>query len=85
MVEKISVHVRVIALNVEHNYLIPQHMSVGEAVKLIQQTLLEEYPGIRQSEGVQGTLVQCATGLMLPPDCSFWQLGIHQGEHLYYL
>ena len=49
MVEKISVHVRIIALNVEHNYLIPQHMSVAEAAKLIQQTLLEEYPGIRQS------------------------------------
>lgn len=85
MVEKISVHVRVTALNVEHNYLIPQDMCAGEAAELIRKTLLEEYPGIGQSGGVQGALVQCDTGLMLPPGCSFRQLGIHQGARLYYL
>lgn len=85
MVEKISVHVRVIALNVEHNYLIPQHMCVAEAVELIYKTLLEEYPGIKQANDVKGSLVQCSTGLMLSPGCSFLQLGIHQGERLYYV
>lgn len=85
MVEKISVHVRVIALNVEHNYLIPQHMCVADAVELIHETLLGEYPGIKQVSGAKGSLVQCSTGLMLAPDCSFWQLGIRQGERLYYV
>ena len=85
MVEKISVHVRVSALNVEHNYLIPQHMCVTEAVELIHKTLLEEYPGIKQVNGVKGLLIQQSTGLMLNPNCSFKQLGIHQGEHLYYV
>ncbi len=85
MVEKISVHVRVIALNVEHNYLIPQQMSVMEAAELIQKTLLEEYPGIKPESGIKGILIQQSTGLMLDPGCSFRQLGIHQGEKLYYV
>ena len=42
-------------------------------------------PGIQQVSGVKGSLIQCATGLMLEPGCSFWQLGIHQGERLYYV
>lgn len=85
MVEKISVHVRVIALNVEHNYLIPQQMSVTEAAELISKTLLEEYPGIRQAGDIKGMLIQQSTGLMLDPGCNFRQLGIHQGERLYYV
>lgn len=85
MVEKISVHVRVTALNVEHNYLIPQQMSVAEAAELINKTLMEEYPGIRQESGMKGMLIQQATGLMLDPGCNFRQLGIHQGERLYYV
>ena len=85
MVEKISVHVRVIALNVEHNYLIPQQMCVAEAAELVQKTLLEEYPGVKQQSGVKGMLLQQSTGLVLDPGCSFRQLGIHQGERLYYV
>ncbi|MBQ7016911.1 MAG: hypothetical protein IKL38_09005 [Firmicutes bacterium] len=85
MVEKISVHVRVSALNVEHNYLIPQHMSVMEAAELIQKTLLEEYPGIKQVSSIRGALIQQSTGLVLDPGCNFKQLGIHQGERLYYV
>lgn len=85
MVEKISVHIRVIALNVEHNYLIPQQMCVTEAAELVGKTLLEEYPGIRQISGIKGSLVQQSTGLVLDPGCSFRQLGIHQGERLYYI
>ena len=84
MVEKLSVHIRVVALNVEHNYLIPQHMSVTEAAELIHKTLLEEYPGIKQVS-TKGMLIQQSTGLMLDPGCSFRQLGIHQGERLYYV
>ena len=85
MVEKLSVHIRVVALNVEHNYLIPQQMSVMEAAELIQKTLLEEYPGIKPESGIKGNLIQQSTGLMLDPGCSFRQLGIHQGEKLYYV
>ena len=84
MVEKLSVHIRVVALNVEHNYLIPQHMSVTEAAELIHKTLLEEYPGITQVSA-QGMLIQQSPGMMLAPGCRFRQLGIHQGERLYYV
>lgn len=85
MVEKISFRIRVIALNVEHNYLIPQQMNVTEAAELIKKTLMEEYPGIKQTDGVKGLLIQQSTGLVLDPNCSFQQLGIHQGERLYYV
>ena len=85
MVEKISVHVRVIALNVEHNYLIPQQMCVAEAAELVHKTLLEEYPGVKQESAIKGMLLQQSTGLALDPSCSFRQLGIHQGERLYYV
>lgn len=85
MIEKVPVHVRVIALNVEHNYLIPRQMCAAEAAELIYKTLLEEYPGIRQHSGMKGMLLQQSTGLVLDPGCSFQQLGIHQGERLYYV
>ena len=82
MVEKVSVNVKVISLNVEHNFLIPFEMSVNEATNLVVQALLEEYPGVRPGYTGGYTLVQLSSGKALTASCSLKQLGILQGEKL---
>ena len=82
MVEKISVSVKVISLNVEHNFLIPKEMSVSDATALIISALQEEYPGVRTNTACGNMLMQISSGKVLNQSCSFKQLGIIQGEKL---
>ena len=82
MVEKISINIKVISLNVEHNFLIPCEMSVADATELIVQTLREEYHGVKKNPTNGHVLLQASSGKMLNQTCSFRQLEIVQGERL---
>ncbi len=80
MVEKLSLNVMVVPLNVEHNFLIPLDMRVENAIALISQTILDEYPGVRHALPPTSLLMQASSGRVLNTKCSFRQLGIIQGE-----
>ena len=82
LVEKISVNIKVVGLNVEHNFLIPREMSVFDAVELIVKALREEYPGAGNNSPVNHALMQASSGKILNQSCSFKQLGIVQGERM---
>ena len=82
MVEKVSVNVKVISLNVEHNFLIPKEMSVNDATALIVAALQEEYPGVRHNVSYGSMLMQMSSGKVLNQSCSLKQLGVIQGEKL---
>ena len=82
MVEKISLNVEIVSLNVEHNFLIPSEMSVEAATALIVKTILDEYPGVKHSATQLSMLVQATTGKVLNAKCSFKQLGIVHGEKI---
>ncbi len=81
MVEKISINVKVVSLNIEHNFLVPCDMNVSDATALIAQTILEEYPGVKKSMSSKGySLMQVSSGKLLNARCSFKQFEIIQGE-----
>ena len=82
MIEKLSLNVLVVPLNVEHNFLIPADMSIENATKLISKTLLDEYPGVKYATTCINLLIQASSGKILNAKCSFRQLGIIQGEKI---
>lgn len=82
MVEKISLNVEIVPLNIEHNFLIPSEMSVETATSLIVKTVLDEYPGVKHTATNKNLLVQASSGKILNTNCSFRQLGIIQGEKI---
>lgn len=82
MVETLSINLSVPAINVEHNFIVPEDMAVEVAIGLMMQTLAEEYPGVHKSALKGNQLVQRRTGKFLTPGCSFKQLGIMQGDDL---
>ena len=82
MVEKLSLNVEIIPLNIEHNFLIPSDMSVENATALIVKTVLDEYPGVKSAASINNVLIQASSGKMLNSTCSFRQLGIIQGEKI---
>lgn len=81
LVEKISVNIKIVSLNVEHNFLIPRDMSVLDATELAVRTLREEYPGVKDS-ALGYMLLHASSGKVLTNGCSLKQLGIVQGEKL---
>ncbi len=81
MVDKISINISVLSLNVQHNFLVPADMSVADAIALVAQTILEEYPGVRRPlEG--NRMIYASNGKLLNPACSFSQLGVVSGEKI---
>ena len=82
MVEKISLNVEIVPLNLEHNFLVPMDMNVESAATLIVKTILDEYPGVRGAGANVSLLIQASSGKALDNRCSFRQLGIVQGERL---
>ena len=82
MIEKLSLNVLIVPLNVEHNFLIPADMSIENATKLISKTLLDEYPGVKYATTGINLLIQASSGKILNAKCSFRQLGIIQGEKI---
>lgn len=82
MIEKLSLNVLIVPLNVEHNFLIPADMSIESATMLISKTVLDEYPGVRYATMGINLLIQASSGKVLNAKCSFRQLGIIQGEKI---
>ena len=82
MVEKLSINIEVVSLNIEHNFLIPSNMSVESAISLVIKTILDEYPGVKQNQTDANFMIQASSGKVLEPKCSFKQLGIIQGEKI---
>lgn len=82
MVETLSLNVSIPSMNVEHNFIVPEDMSVETAINLMLQTLSEEYPGIRRNSLKGNRLIQKESRKFLPPGCSFKQLCIMQGDDL---
>ena len=82
MVEKISVNVKILSLNTEHNFLVPSEMCVGDAISLIVKILIEQYPEAMVKRLNEYSLMHLLSGDFLNPNCSFKQLEIVQGEKL---
>ena len=82
MVEKLSLNVQIVPLNLEHNFLIPLDMSVENATSLITKTILDEYPGVKYNSLSKNLLIQASSGKVLTSNYSFKQLGIIQGEKI---
>ncbi len=80
MVEKMSVNVLVLSLNVEHNFLIPIDMRVSDVISLIAQTVAEEYPGVKKRISEGNRLMSASNGKLLDPKNSLKQLGIVSGD-----
>ena len=80
MVEKLSLNVQIVPLNLEHNFLVPLDMSIENARMLIAKTVLDEYPGVKYASTATNLLIQASSGKVLNAKCSFRQLGIIQGE-----
>lgn len=82
MVEKLSLNVQIVPLNIEHNFLVPLDMSIENARMLISKTVLDEYPGVKYASTATNLLIQASSGKVLNAKCSFRQLGIIQGEKI---
>lgn len=82
MVEKLSLNVEIVPLNIQHNFLVPSEMSVETATSLIVKTILDEYPGVKQISSNSCMLIHAKSGKSLNKKCNFKQLGILQGEKI---
>ncbi len=82
MVDKISINVSVLSLNVQHNFMVPVDMNVADAIRLVAQTVAEEYPGVKNKPAERNRMIRASDGNMLNPACSFKQQGILSGEKI---
>ena len=82
LVDKISVNIKVVGLNVEHNFLVPRNMLVSDVVDLVVKALCEEYPSVKNISSTGHALMQATSGKMLDQSCSLKQLGVVQGERM---
>lgn len=78
--ERISIVVRIPALDIECDFSVPCSMSVKNAQNLIIRILSSEY-GISESCN-DAMLFDMSDGKALRPECSFAQLGIFDGARL---
>lgn len=78
--EKISITVKVPALDNTYDFIVPNNMCVQDAQNLIIQILSSEYGISRKSNDVM--LFDMADGTMLRLECSFEQLGISDSAKL---
>lgn len=78
--EKVSLSVRVPALDGSYDFIVPDNMAVRDVQKLMARILESEY-------GVSGNisdlmLLDMSDGEVLRLECSFKQLGISDGARL---
>jgi hypothetical protein len=77
---KITIMVRIPALDEKYEFAVPESMSVMNGVKLMIRILNQEY-GV--TFGLANViLIDMADGLALRPECSFRQQGIVDGANL---
>lgn len=74
---KLSVKVRIPALNGDYEFLVPENMSVYDAQKLMVRILNSEY-GYSDS-AANLTMIDTTDGKALRAECSFKQLGVQDG------
>ncbi len=78
--ERISISVKIPALDGTYDFLVPNNMSVRNAQNLMIKILNSEY-GI-SDRGADATLFDMSDNTALRLECSFAQLGIPDGAKL---
>lgn len=78
--EKISITVKIPALNHTYDFIVPDHMSIRNAQNLMIRILNSEY-GI-SDKNTDAMLFDMDDNTVLRLDCSFAQLGISDGARL---
>ncbi len=78
--EKVSVTVRIPALDGNYDFLIPDNMAVEDVLGLMARILESEYGVSRNTTGLM--LLDMADGQALRLECSFKQLGVSDGTKL---
>lgn len=78
--EKISITVKIIALDNSYDFIIPSSMCVKDALDLIIRILNSEY-GI-SDKNTDTMLFDTMDNTLLRSECSFAQLGISDGAKL---
>ena len=64
LIEKLSVNIKVVGLNVEHNFLIPKDMCVSDAVDLVVKSLCDEYHVVKSNSSIGYSLKNCSHHLI---------------------
>lgn len=80
LLSKLSVIVRIPALNREYEFSVPENMSVYDAQKLTVRIMNSEYGYSNSTSNL--TMVDTTDGKALRAECSFKQLGIKDGTKL---
>ena len=78
--EKVSVSIRIPALDNSYDFIVPNNMAVRDVQKLISRILTSEY-GVADSMSVL-TMIDINDGKALRQECSFSQQGISDGAKL---
>lgn len=78
--EKISISVKIPALNNTYDFIVPNNMSIMDAQELMIRILNSEYGIIDKSSDVM--LFDMSDNTALRLECSFAQLGISDGAKL---
>lgn len=80
IVEKISVSIRIPALDVTHDFIIPSTMVMKDVKQLVMDIICSEYGVNKQAGDV--VFVDKADGKALRMDASLEQMGIGDGANL---
>ena len=78
--EKISIAVRIPALDNSYDFIVPDNMTVQDVQKLIIRILSSEYGVSNNNMGLQ--LFDMTDGKALRMECTFMQQGISDGAKL---
>ena len=78
--DKTTVSIRIPALDVTHDFIIPSTMKMIDVRQLVVDILYSEY-GVQKSD-TDLTFVDCKDGRYLSIDVNFDQLGIGDGARL---
>lgn len=78
--EKVSISVRIPALDNSYDFIVPNNMAVRDVQKLIARILTSEY-GVSESTS-ELMMLDTNDGKALRQECSFLQQGISDGAKL---
>jgi hypothetical protein len=79
MSEKLSINVKVVGLNVTHNFIVPDDMNSAKMLQLMAKTIQEEYPGASFDKERSHFLMH-ESGKVINSGCSLKQSGVVNGE-----
>lgn len=78
--EKISVSIRIPALDVTHDFIIPSTMIINDVKQLVMEIVCSEYGINKQADDI--VIIDKADGKVLCMDSSLEQMGIGDGANL---